>query len=65
MREKLSERLNWEQAVAILECSRSHFYRLVQSGQIPCNSKIGKRRGIKVLRSDVEAYLSRGKKQQN
>lgn len=57
--------MNWEQAIAILGCSRSHFYRLVQAGEIPCNVKIGKRRGIKVLRSDVEAYLSRNKNQQN
>jgi len=57
--ESLPERLNWRQACELIECSRAHFYRLVASGEIPCASRTGNRRGIKVLRVDVEAYLQR------
>lgn len=57
MEAAMPRKLNWQQACALIECSRAHFYRLVASGQIPCASRTGKRRGIKVLREDVEAYL--------
>lgn len=53
----LPERLNWRQACDLIECSRAHFYRLVASGTLPCAARTGKRRGIKVLRADVEIYL--------
>ena len=55
--DSLPERLNWRQACDLIQCSRAHFYRLVASGILPCASRTGKRRGIKVLRSDVENYL--------
>lgn len=31
---KNDRRLNWQQACAVLGCSRSHFYNLVNSGRI-------------------------------
>lgn len=59
--EQLSEFLNWQQACALIGCSRAHFYRLVSSGLIPCTYRIGRRKGIRVLRKDVEAHLRRQK----
>lgn len=57
--DQLCDRLNWQQACALIGCSRAHFYRLVSGGQIPCAYRMGKRKGIRVLRKDVEAYLQR------
>ena len=31
--EDKGRKLNWEQAIAVLDCSRSHFYNLVNSGR--------------------------------
>ncbi len=58
---QLSERLNWQQACELIGCSRAHFYRLVSGGEIPCAYRTGKRKGIRVLRKAVEAYLQRKK----
>lgn len=49
-------RLNWKQACAILGCSKAHFYRLVSRGILP-STRLGRRKGIKVHRDDVEEYL--------
>ena len=54
-----SERISCEQAAKLLDCSKSHLYRLIKTGVIPCASRMGKRKGIKVFRSDVEKYLFR------
>lgn len=59
--EQLSEFLNWQQACALIGCCRSHFYRLVNSGELHCAFKMGKRRGIRVPRKEVESYLQRQK----
>ena len=40
--ERTEKRLNWRQACAILGCSRSHFYNLVNSGELPAE-RYGKR----------------------
>lgn len=57
--EQLLEFLDWQQACARIGCSRAHFYRLVSDGQIPCAYRMGRRKGIRVLSKDVEAYLHR------
>lgn len=59
--DQLSESLNWQQACALIGCCRSHFYRLVSAGEISCAYRTGKRRGIRVPRKEVEAYLQRQK----
>lgn len=49
-------RLNWQQACRLLGCSRAHFYRLVNSGELPA-VRYGRVRGIFVERSDCERYM--------
>lgn len=56
--ERHEETLNWQQACKILGCSRSHFYNLVNSGDLP-SARSGKVRGVRVRRADCEAYLYR------
>ncbi|GAB7079565.1 helix-turn-helix transcriptional regulator [Megalodesulfovibrio paquesii] len=50
--------VNWKQACKILECSKSHFYNLVNAGELPAQ-RSGKVRGVRVLRSDCEKFLLR------
>lgn len=52
-----SETVNWQQACAILGCSKSHFYNLVNAGSLPA-IRNGKIRGVRVRRSDCETYLA-------
>ena len=52
-------RLNWRQACDFIGCGRAHFYRLLQAGEFPGAYRIGKRRGIRVPRKYVEAFLER------
>jgi len=56
MGNSMPETLNWQQACKLLNCSQSHFYNLVNSGAIP-SQRSGKKRGVRVRRSDCEAYL--------
>lgn len=49
------EILNWQQACIILNCSRSHFYNLVNSGQLPAE-RSGKVRGVRVRKEDCLRY---------
>lgn len=51
----MPDELNWQQAIKILDCSRSHFYNLVNSGELP-SSRSGKIRGVRVKREDCIAY---------
>jgi excisionase family DNA binding protein len=52
-------RLNWQQACELLGgCSRSHFYNLVNAGEIPAQ-RYGKARGLWVWEEDVRGYLVR------
>jgi excisionase family DNA binding protein len=51
-------RLNWQQACKLLGCSKSHFYNLVNSGQLPAE-RFGKLRGTSVKKSDCERYRKR------
>jgi excisionase family DNA binding protein len=52
-------RLNWRQACEALGgCSRSHFYNLVNAGELPA-LRYGKTRGLWVWEADVRAYLAR------
>lgn len=53
MQEK--KRINWRQACALLGCSRSHFYRLVNSGELPA-FRVG-RRGLWVYEADCRELL--------
>lgn len=58
-RKTTGRRLNWRQACEALGgCSRSHFYNLVNAGQLPGN-RYGKTRGLWVWEADVRAYLAR------
>lgn len=50
-------RLNWQQACAVLGCSRSHFYNLVNSGRIPA-IRTGEVKGVRVFEKDCLAWLS-------
>lgn len=50
------ERLNWQQACALLGCSKTKFYRLVKAGDI-ATYKVGKR-GLWVKREDCEKLLT-------
>ncbi|MDR0477670.1 MAG: helix-turn-helix domain-containing protein [Desulfobulbaceae bacterium] len=50
------ERLNWQQACKLLGCSKGHFYRLVNSGELPAE-RYGKTKGVTVRRADCERYL--------
>ena len=50
--------VNWQQACKILECSKSHFYNLINSGELPA-VRSGKVRGVRVLRIDCEEYMKR------
>lgn len=51
----MSEELNVQQAIRILGCSRSHFYNLVNSGDLP-SSRNGKIKGVRVKKSDCLLY---------
>lgn len=48
--------LNWQQACDLLDCSKSHFYNLVNSGEIPAH-RTGRVKGIRVYERDVRRYL--------
>jgi excisionase family DNA binding protein len=50
------KRLNWQQACAFLGCSKTHFYRLVNSGELPA-VRFGKTKGTMVRESDCRRYL--------
>lgn len=54
--ERHEETLNWQQACKLLNCSKSHFYNLVNSGELPAE-RSGKIRGVRVTRQNCEAYL--------
>lgn len=47
--------LNWQQAIKLLGCSKSHFYNLVNSGAIPA-VRSGKIRGVRVKKDDCEQF---------
>lgn len=49
-------KLNWRQACKLLDCSRSHFYNLVNSGRLP-STRNGEVKGVRVWEKDCEAYL--------
>ena len=52
------KRLNWQQACRLLGCSKSHFYNLVNSGELPAE-RSGRVRGTRVKKEDCERYLRR------
>lgn len=54
--ERQEATLNWQQACKILNCSKSHFYNLVNSGELPA-IRSGKVRGVRVTRQSCESYL--------
>lgn len=53
-----SEWVNWQQACKLLECSQSHFYNLVNSGELP-SLRSGKVRGVRVKRAACEEYAQK------
>lgn len=55
--ERQEATLNWQQACKILNCSKSHFYNLVNSGDLPA-IRSGKIRGVRVRREDCEKYIT-------
>jgi excisionase family DNA binding protein len=50
--------LNWQQAIRLLGCSKSMFYRLVDEGAFPNAFMLGTR-GIRVPQADVDDYRAR------
>jgi len=58
MEEKLPEVLNWQQACKVLGCSRSHFYNLVNSGELPA-LRLGRIKGLRVNKNDCIIYLDK------
>ena len=60
MEDELPEMLNWQQACKLLGCSKSHFYNLVNIGELP-SLRSGKVKGIRVTRSDCELCLEKWK----
>ena len=54
--EDKGRKLNWEQAIALLDCSRSHFYNLVNSGRLPA-TRNGEVKGVRVYEADCQEYL--------
>jgi excisionase family DNA binding protein len=55
-----NKRLNWQQACQLLGCGKSHFYRLVNSGELP-SERFGGVKGVTVKESDCKAYLRKWK----
>jgi len=49
-------KLNWQQACRLLGCSRSHFYNLINNGDLPAERN-GRIKGVTVRREDCERYL--------
>ena len=54
--EERGRRLNWRQACALIGCSRSHFYNLVNSGVLPA-LRLGKIKGLRVYEADCLADI--------
>lgn len=52
------EWVNWQQGCKLLGCSQSHFYNLVNSGELP-SVRSGKIRGVRVKRRDCEEYAKK------
>lgn len=60
MREDLEwrgRRLNWRQACEVLGCGRTHFFRLVETGQLPAYRLEGARRGLWVYEADCRRLI--------
>ena len=53
----MTERLNWQQACKRMGCSKSQFYRLVNSGELPSAERSGRIKGVTVSLADCERYL--------
>ena len=49
--------LDWREACALLGCSQSHFYNLVNAGGIPA-VRNGRRKSFRVRREDCLRYLT-------
>lgn len=47
--------VNWQQGCKIMECSKSHFYNLVNSGVLR-SKRSGVIKGVKALRADCEKW---------
>ena len=50
------QRLNWEQCCTLLGCGKTHFYNLVNTGELPA-IRTGKRKGISVSVKDMRIYM--------
>lgn len=50
-------KMNWKQACEMLNCSKSHFYNLVNAGKIEA-FRSGKVRGLWVWEKSIENYLA-------
>ena len=53
-------RMNWKQACRLLGCSKTHFYRLVNTGELP-SERYGKVKGVIVKKADCEDYMRKWK----
>ena len=49
--------LDWREACALLGCSQSHFYNLVNAGVLPA-VRNGRRKGFRVRREDCLRYMT-------
>lgn len=52
-----SRMLNWEQCCAVLGCGKTHFYDLVNRGELVA-VRNGTRKGIRVRAEDLRGYLA-------
>lgn len=52
----VTDMLNWQQACKILHCSRSHFYNLVNSGEL-ASERSGRVKGVRVSRAECLRYM--------
>lgn len=57
MEKDKGKKLNWREACALLSCSRSHFYNLINSGKIPV-IRVGTVKGVRVFEEDCLEYLN-------
>lgn len=55
MAEKDTDKLNWQQACKVLDCSRSHFYNLVNAGEL-ASERSGRVKGVRVSLEECLRY---------
>lgn len=60
MKNTNNELLNWKQACTLLNCSRSYFYNLVNTGALQ-GIRLGAKNGVRVYKKDCMEYIKNKK----